>query len=96
MLSFPSRWRYDILRALVYFADIGAPYDPRMKDAIDVLISKRRQDGTWPVQAKHIGLVHFDMEQMGAPSRFNTLRVLRVLKQYGHSQPNWHNTEVIE
>ncbi len=83
MLSFPSRWFYDILRALVYFTDAGRPYDPRMQDAVDVLISKRRKDGTWPVQAKHTGLVHFDMEQTGAPSRFNTLRALRVLKAYG-------------
>jgi len=82
MLSFPSRWFYDILRALVYFVDAGAPYDPRMNDAIHLLISKRREDGTWPVQAKHSGLVHFDMEQTGASSRFNTLRALRVLSKY--------------
>jgi hypothetical protein len=82
LLSFPSRWRYDILRALVYFVDAGAPYDPRMKDAIDVLVAKRRKDGTWPVQAKHPGLVHFDMEQTGTPSRFNTLRALRVLNKF--------------
>lgn len=83
MLSFPSRWFYDILKALVYFADSGKPYDPRMQDAIDVLLTKQRKDGTWPVQAKHPGLVHFDMEQTGSPSRFNTLRALRVLNKYG-------------
>lgn len=82
MLSFPSRWRYDILRALVYFADAGYPYDPRMNDSIDLLKSKQRKDGTWPVQAKHPGQVHFDMEKTGTPSRFNTLRALRVLKKY--------------
>jgi len=81
MLSFPTRWRYDVLRALVYFVDAGAPYDPRMEDALDLLISKRRQDGTWPVQAKHPGQVHFDMEETGSPSRFNTLRALRVLEK---------------
>ena len=84
MLSFPSRWRYDILRALVYFTDAGTPYDSRMNTALDLLFSKRRKDGTWPVQAKHPGLVHFDMEQTGASSRFNTLRALRVLRMYGH------------
>jgi len=82
MLSFPSRWRYDILRALVYFVDAGVPYDPRMKDALDLLGSKRRNDGTWPVQAKHPGLAHFDMEQTGTSSRFNTLRALRLMKKY--------------
>ena len=83
MLSFPSRWFYDILKALVYFADAGRIYDPRMQDALDVLISKQRKDGTWPVQAKHPGQVHFDLEQTGEPSRFNTLRALRVLNKYG-------------
>ena len=82
MLSFPSRWRYDLLRALVYFADAGVPYDHRMEDAINLLISKRRKDGAWPVQTKHAGQVHFDMEKTGTASRWNTLRALRVLKAY--------------
>jgi hypothetical protein len=79
MLSYPSRWFYDILRALVYFQAAGIRYDPRMQDALDVLHNKRRKDGTWPVQAKHAGQVHFDMEKTGGPSRWNTLRALRVL-----------------
>ncbi len=82
MLSFPSRWHYDILRALAYFADASLPYDSRMEEALDVLVSKRRKDGTWPIQAKHPGAVHFDMEQPGNSSRWNTLRALRVLKAY--------------
>jgi len=83
MLSFPSRWRYDILRALVYFADAGSPYDPRMEDALRILLDKRRKDGTWPLQMKHPGKVHFEMEKIGEPSRFNTLRALRVLAVFG-------------
>jgi len=82
MLSYPSRWRYDILRALDYFQVARAPYDSRIQPALDLLNRKCRKDGTWPVQAKHPGKVHFDMELTGAPSRWNTLRALRVLKQY--------------
>jgi hypothetical protein len=82
MLSYPSRWKYDILRALDYFRTAGIDYDSRMQPALDVLHKKRRKDGTWPVQAKHPGKVHFDMEKTGSPSRWNTLRALRVLKQY--------------
>jgi hypothetical protein len=82
MLSYPSRWFYDILRALVYFQTADLAYDPRMDDALDVLVKKRRKDGTWPVQAKHAGQVHFDMEKTGGPSRWNTLRALRVLKHF--------------
>lgn len=84
MLSFPSRWFYDILRALVYFADAYVPYDSRMDDAVEVLCSKQRKDGFWPIQAKHPGLVHFDMESGRAPSRWNTLRALRVLDWVEH------------
>jgi hypothetical protein len=83
MLSYPSRWFYDILRALDYFQFAGVPFDPRMQDALDVLLGKRRKDGTWPVQAKHAGQVHFDMEKTGGPSRWNTLRALRVLSHFG-------------
>jgi hypothetical protein len=83
MLSYPSRWFYDILRALDYFRSAGAGYDPRMQDALDVLLQKRRKDGSWPLQAKHAGQVHFDMETPGQPSRWNTLRALRVMKHFG-------------
>ena len=85
MLSYPSRWYYDILRALVYFVDAGIDYDPRMQDALDVLLQKRRKDGRWPVQAKHPGQTHFDMEKTGGPSRWNTLRALRVLSYFSSS-----------
>ena len=87
MISYPSRWRYDILRALDYFQSTGDEYDERMQDALDVLVKKRRKDGTWPVQAKHPGQIHFDMELSGKPSRWNTLRALRVLGKYSHDSP---------
>lgn len=82
MLSYPSRWRYDILRALDYFQLSNVDYDSRMSDAINILVKKRRKDGKWPVQARHIGKSHFEMEKTGKPSRWNTLRALRVLKKY--------------
>lgn len=82
MLSYPSRWFYDILRALAYFQTAGIPYDPRMQETLDVLLKKRRKDGTWPVQAKHAGQTHFDTEKTGGPSRWNTLRALRVLNHF--------------
>lgn len=83
MLSYPSRWRYDILRALDYFQYAGVDFDNRMGDALDVLIKKRRRDRTWPLQARHAGKTHFEMETVGRSSRWNTLRALRVLKHFG-------------
>ena len=87
MLSYPTRWFYDILRALDSFRGVGAAYDPRMQDALNVLQQKRRQDGTWPLQAKHPGQTHFDMETPGKPSRWNTLRALRVLRHFRQVNP---------
>jgi hypothetical protein len=79
-LSFPPRWHYDILRGLDCFAATDAPWDPRYRDACDLLEVRRRRDGRWPVQNKHAGRVWFDMERTGGPSRWNTLRALRVLR----------------
>lgn len=85
MLSYPSRWKYDILRALDYFQFARVAFEPRLQDALDILKKKRRKDDTWPVQAKHPGQTHFDMEVAGEPSRWNTLRALRVLNHFSES-----------
>ena len=83
MLSCPSRWKYDFLRAFDYFQSAGVKYYSRMNDVIEILLKKRRTDGTWPVQAKHAGRTHFDMEKTGGASRWNTLWALRVLNHFG-------------
>lgn len=83
LLSFPPRWHYDVLRGLDHFRSVSAPRDERFRDALEVLEKRRRSDGTWPVQHKHSGKVWFDMERTGAPSRWNTLRALRVLRWAG-------------
>jgi hypothetical protein len=87
MLSYPSRWRYDILRALDYFCRAKVRYDERMEEAIAVLSRKRRKDGTWPLQARHPGATHFEMEEVGKPSRWNTLRGLRAFRHFA-LEPN--------
>lgn len=79
-LSHPHRWHFDVLRGLDYFQRAGAPRDPRAVDAIALLEAKRRTDGLWPVQHRHSGVRFFDMEGGREPSRWNTLRALRVLR----------------
>lgn len=81
-LSYPKRWRYDILSVLDYFQYSKTNWDLRMQPAINILLKKRNKNGTWNVQAKHPGQTHFDMEKAGRPSRWNTLRALRVLKHF--------------
>ena len=78
--SFPTRWYYDVLRALEYFRAAGGPPDPRIAEAIGLVRSKRQPDGTWLLENTHPGQVHFELEDGdGRPSRWNTLRALRVL-----------------
>lgn len=79
-LAFPYRWHYDVLRGLEYLARAGAPRDSRAHDAIDLLCAKRDAQGRWPVQQKYFGKEYFTMETVGKPSRWNTLRALRVLR----------------
>jgi hypothetical protein len=84
--SFPTRWHYDVLRALDYFRATGDRPDVRLAEAIDLLRSKRQEDGTWLLENTHPGQVHFELEQGdGRPSRWNTLRALRVLRWYEQS-----------
>jgi hypothetical protein len=81
--SFPTNWHYDVLRALDYFRAVDGPADSRLAEAVDLVRSKRRPDGTWALENTHRGAVHFTMEDGdGAPSRWNTLRALRVLAWY--------------
>ena len=78
--TFPYYWRYDLLRGLDYFRHSGAVPEPRMAESIGVVQSKRQPDGRWLLDRIHPGRVHFELEgATEAPSRWNTLRALRVL-----------------
>ena len=78
--SFPTWWHYDVLRALEYFRSIGDVPDSRVDEAIDLVRSKRQPDGTWLLENTHRGKVYFALEEDDSrPSRWNTLRALRVL-----------------
>jgi hypothetical protein len=81
-LCYPPRYYYDILKAMDYFQFTNAEYDSRMNDTVEVIINKRNKDGLWKLAGNHPGQTHFDMETPGKPSRWNTLRALRVLKHY--------------
>ncbi len=84
-LCHPSRWHYDILRALDYFRAAGllsgAAPDPRLSEAIGHLRSKRLENGTWPLDWRPAGRVWFDLDDgVDVPSRWVTLKAMRVLK----------------
>jgi hypothetical protein len=84
--SFPTRWHYDVLRALDYFRASGDAPDPRTSEALAWLRSKRQPDGTWLLENSHRGRIHFALEDGdGRPSRWITLRALRVLRWSEHT-----------
>jgi hypothetical protein len=81
--SFPTRWHYDVVRALEYFRSTGDLPNSRMDEAIDLLRSSQQHDGTWLLENTHPGKIHFSLEDGdGRPSRWNTLRALRILSWY--------------
>jgi hypothetical protein len=80
-ISFPTRWHYDILWGLDYLRRAGVAPDERVAEAIDLVAKKRDKDWRWPLENPHPGPVHFAIEGgVGEPSRWNTLRALRVLR----------------
>jgi hypothetical protein len=89
--SFPLRWHYDVLRGLDYFRSTGDAPDARIDEAIALLRSKQQPDGTWLLEHTHPGQVHFALEDGdGQPSRWNTLRALRVLQWHErHTSPRF-------
>jgi nucleoside diphosphate kinase len=85
--SFPTRWHYDVVRGLEHFRSTGDRPDSRIDEAIDLVRSKQQLDGTWLLENTHPGAVHFTMDAGdGQPSRWNTLRALRVLRWYDEAQ----------
>ncbi|HEX5116724.1 MAG TPA: squalene cyclase [Pseudonocardiaceae bacterium] len=86
--SFPTWWHYDVLWGLDYFRSTGENPDPRMAEAAELVRSKQQPDGKWLLENTHPGAVHFAVEDGdGKPSRWNTLRALRVLDWYDHPVP---------
>ncbi len=87
-LTYPARYRYDVLRALEFFAREKIPFDERMRPALLWLRGKQTQKGLWRLEHVHAGAVHFDLEEVGKPSRFITRMALVVLDHYGRDIPN--------
>ena len=86
MFSYPTYWHYDVLRGLEYMRAAGVAPDERMAEAIQLVESKRNAEGRWSLENPHPGRMHFAMDEgEGRPSRWNTLRAMRVLRWYKQS-----------
>jgi len=81
--AFPTWWHYDVLRGLEYLRSAGVTPDERMAEAIELVASKRDGDGQWPLETRYPGVMPAETDEgEGRPSRWNTLRALRVLRWY--------------
>jgi hypothetical protein len=81
-LAFPPRYHYDVLRGLDYFRSTDVD-DARLDDAIRFIESRRQTDGRWCLDRAYDEALAFSVgESVGEPSRWNTLRALRVLRRY--------------
>jgi hypothetical protein len=84
LFSYPNGYHYDVLRGLDYLRSAGLEPDDRMAEAIDLVEKNRGADGRWPLQNPHDDVLEFDLrEDADQPSRWNTLRALRVLDWAG-------------
>jgi len=81
--AFPTWWHYNVLRGLEYLRRAGVAPDERVAEAIELVASKRDGDGRWPLETRHHGEMPVETDEVeGRPSRWNTLRALRVLNWY--------------
>ena len=81
--AFPTWWHYDVLRGLDYLRRAGVAPDARVAEAIDLVASKRDDEGRWPLETQYPGKMPVETDEgEGRPSRWNTLRALRVLDWY--------------
>lgn len=79
--AFPTWWHYDVLRGLDYLRRAGVKPDERAAEAIGLVESKRGADGRWLLEHRHPGAMAVELDELeGLPSRWVTLRALRVLK----------------
>jgi hypothetical protein len=84
--AFPPRYHYDLLRALDYFRATGSVPDARIADAVDIIQRKRQADGRWLLDASYNEALALTLNELvSQPSRWITLRALRVL--HWHERP---------
>jgi hypothetical protein len=84
--AFPTWWHYDVLWGLDYLRRAGVAPEERVAEAIDLVLSKRRRDGRWLLETRHSGSMPIETDEgEGRPSRWITLRALRVLRWHERS-----------
>ena len=79
--GFPLFYQSDALEVLDTLTSLGV-HDERMTDAIDLVQTLKNADDRWILKNSFNGKMWCDIEVRGQPSKWITLRAMRVLKRY--------------
>lgn len=79
-LGFPSGYVADILQVMEGVCEAGYGGDPRLAGAVEWLLSQQDASGRFPNHYRYTGKMHIDIDRGRGPSRWVTLRAVRVLK----------------
>ncbi len=72
---------YDILRGLSVVTELGYATDSRIDDALEILLRKQNNDGSWNLESSLVGRMQTTLERKGGPSKWITLDALRVIRR---------------
>jgi hypothetical protein len=79
-LGFPLSYWSDVLETLSVLTALGHGADPRLSGAWQWLLGKQDSQGRWRLDNSLNGKMWIDIEERGRPSKWVTLRALRVLQ----------------
>jgi hypothetical protein len=77
--GYPVGYVTDVLQNLELLTALGYGGDPRLEAGLALLRSKQDERGHWPMEYTYNGKTWIDVEEKGKPSKWVTLRALRVL-----------------
>ena len=86
-LGFPLSYWSDVLETVSNLAALGYGSDPRLRSGLEWIIGKRDQNERWRLENSLNGKMWVDIETKKEPSKWITLRALRVMKAVGLYAP---------
>ena len=78
--GFPLSYWSDVLEIAAVLVELGYGHDTRLSNVLQFILSKQDDQGRWRLENTLNGKMWVDIERKGKPSKWITLRVLRVLK----------------
>jgi len=79
--GYPLGYITDLLLNLEALVEAGYGSDPRLEEAVALVLSKQDEQGRWRMEYSYNGKMWADVEAKGQPSKWVTLRVVRMLKR---------------